>query len=132
MLFPLPASAVVTAPRRPHCRIHQTVTTATVQASTLPASRAAQRDAALPTDSTTTLPHSTDPAAREAPSSASIERRLAARIGAARYRMWFAEPACLSLNGSELVVDASSPFAAEWIERNFRDLLNIFCQLLDI
>jgi chromosomal replication initiation ATPase DnaA len=80
------------------------VTTATVQASKLQATP----DVTLPT---------------EAPSSASIERRLAARIGAARYRMWFAEPSCLTLNGSELVVNASSPFAAEWVERNFRDEL---------
>ena len=96
--------AVITAPRALTDRTHRTVTTATVQASKLQATP----DVPLPS---------------EAPSSASIERRLAARIGAARYRMWFAEPSCLTLNGSELVVNASSPFAAEWVERNFRDEL---------
>ena len=96
--------AVITAPRALTDRTHRTVSTATVQASKLQATP----DVPLPS---------------EAPSSASIERRLAARIGAARYRMWFAEPSCLTLNGSELVVNASSPFAAEWVERDRKSVV---------
>lgn len=69
-----------------------------------------------------------DTAARRTPSDtpteASIERRLAARIGAARYRMWFAEPARLRIDGSRLEVLAPSRFAADWIERNFREDLS--------
>jgi chromosomal replication initiator protein len=59
--------------------------------------------------------------ARELPTSASIERRLAARIGAARYRMWFSEPAQLTIDGQELLVSAPSRFAADWIDRHFRE-----------
>jgi chromosomal replication initiator protein len=57
----------------------------------------------------------------ETPSESSIERRLAARIGAARFRMWFDESARLRIAGSELHVAAPSRFAADWIERHFRD-----------
>jgi chromosomal replication initiator protein len=58
---------------------------------------------------------------RELPTSASIERRLAARIGAARYRMWFSEPAQVRIEGQELLVSAPSRFAADWIDRHFRE-----------
>jgi len=58
---------------------------------------------------------------RELPTSASVERRLAARIGAARYRMWFSEPAQLTIDGQELLVSAPSRFAADWIDRHFRE-----------
>lgn len=74
------------------------------------------------------LANSTDSATasagRERPSETSIERRLAARIGAARYRMWFEEPAHLRIAGEELHVHAPSRFAADWIERHFRDDLS--------
>ncbi|MFM8639984.1 MAG: DnaA ATPase domain-containing protein [Planctomycetota bacterium] len=72
-----------------------------------------------------TLQTNAAPAARRSnadiPTESSIERRLAARIGAARYRMWFAEPARLRIDGRCLEVMAPSRFAADWIERNFRD-----------
>jgi chromosomal replication initiator protein len=55
-----------------------------------------------------------------------IETRLAARIGAQRYRMWFEEHAALEVEGSTLTVRVASRFAAEWIERNFRaELLEV-------
>ena len=55
------------------------------------------------------------------PSESSIERRLAAKVGAARYRMWFSEPSCIRIEGSELHVVAPSRFAGDWIDRHFRD-----------
>ncbi len=69
-------------------------------------------------DAMATLP---SPArAPEAPTAEGIERRLAARVGAARFRMWFAEPTSFRLEGDVLHVHVPSRFAAEWIERNFR------------
>jgi chromosomal replication initiator protein len=56
----------------------------------------------------------------DVPTAESIERRLAARIGAAKYRMWFAEPTSLRLAEGTLEVHVPSRFAAEWIERHFR------------
>ena len=66
----------------------------------------------------------------ESPSESSIERRLAARIGAARYRMWFDESARLRISGTELHVAAPSRFAADWIERHFRDDLATVAAIL--
>ena len=51
---------------------------------------------------------------------ATIETRLAARLGAQRYRMWFEESATLTVDGAVLVVEVTRPFAAEWIERHYR------------
>jgi chromosomal replication initiator protein len=48
-----------------------------------------------------------------------IETRLAARIGAQRYRMWFAEHAELSCEPDGIVVRVGNRFAAEWIGRHF-------------
>ncbi len=58
------------------------------------------------------------------PTESSIERRLAAKVGAARYRMWFAEPSCIRIDREELHVVAPSRFAADWIDRHFRDDLS--------
>lgn len=52
-----------------------------------------------------------------------IEARLAARIGVQRYRMWFEEHAEIAIEGAVLAVRVASRFAAEWIERNFREEL---------
>ncbi|MFO0963542.1 MAG: DnaA/Hda family protein [Phycisphaerales bacterium] len=60
------------------------------------------------------------PSSPAAPDPASIERRLAARIGAGRYRLWFAEPATLSCTPDTLEVQLTTRYAAEWVERNFR------------
>ncbi len=59
-------------------------------------------------------------AAPAAPDPAAIERRLAARIGASRYRMWFAEPATLVATETGLEVRLTNRYAADWVERNFR------------
>ena len=75
-----------------------------------------------PTPAADTIENASAPVAvREAPTDASVERRLAARIGAARYRMWFAEPARVRIEGNDLAVCVPGRFAADWIERNFRD-----------
>jgi chromosomal replication initiator protein len=59
-------------------------------------------------------------AASDRPTAESIERRLAARVGAAKFRMWFSEPASLRLSGGALEIVVPTRFAADWIERHFR------------
>ncbi|MFM8817219.1 MAG: hypothetical protein ACKOHI_04990, partial [Phycisphaerales bacterium] len=47
----------------------------------------------------------------DGPTAESVERRLEGRIGAARYRMWFADPTRFLLEGGELEVQVPSRFA---------------------
>ncbi|MFM8784575.1 MAG: DnaA N-terminal domain-containing protein, partial [Phycisphaerales bacterium] len=56
----------------------------------------------------------------DGPTAESVERRLEGRIGASRYRMWFADPTRFLLQGGALEVQVPSRFAADWIERHFR------------
>ncbi len=51
---------------------------------------------------------------------AAFERRLAARIGAPRYRLWFGEPATVRFGGGRIEIAVTNRYAAEWIERHFR------------
>jgi chromosomal replication initiator protein len=86
-------------------------------------------DAASPRREVPRTVHATVDDQRDAPAArdskrateSSVERRLAAKVGAARYRMWFSEPARIRIEGAELHVAAPSRFAADWIERHFRD-----------
>ena len=56
----------------------------------------------------------------DGPTAESVERRLEGRIGASRYRMWFADPTRFLLEAGALEVQVPSRFAADWIERHFR------------
>ncbi len=76
--------------------------------------------------------HSTHPRSQDA-TVAGIETRLAARLGAHRYQMWFHEHTQLSIQGQTLQVQVGNKFSADWIERHFRaDLCTVAAEVTGI
>jgi chromosomal replication initiator protein len=54
---------------------------------------------------------------------AALQADLVARIGNARYDLWFASQARMSVAAGRLIVHAASPFVRDWLSRNFTDEL---------
>jgi hypothetical protein len=98
-----------------HGRTHDTDTTQTHQPMPSPTLTTLQRPAAAPARA---------PRAATAPAApvdvGAFERRLAARIGAARYRLWFGEPASVSISPAGVEIRVPNRYSAEWIERHYR------------
>lgn len=52
---------------------------------------------------------------------AALQAELVARIGTARYELWFASQARVCVEAGRVIIRAASPFVRDWLRRNFAD-----------